>query len=100
MRSSHPRSPIDHRSDSSKSQILVNSGASYCLNFFLCYIPNLPEHTCLMTKEGKKKVKSNASSTPKYITSDGDTLSSDDDIPRDDNMSSDDDSLPNELFRN
>jgi uncharacterized protein involved in exopolysaccharide biosynthesis len=30
-----------------------------------------------MTKEGKKKVKFNISSSPKYITSDEDTLSSD-----------------------
>jgi hypothetical protein len=62
--------------------------------------PNLPRHTCLMAKEGKKKVKSNASSSPKYVTSDEDTLSSDDDIPSDDNMSSDDDdSLHNKLLR-
>jgi uncharacterized protein involved in exopolysaccharide biosynthesis len=53
-----------------------------------------------MEKESKKKVKSNASSSPKYVTSDEDTLSSDDDIPSDGNMSSDDDdSLPNELLR-
>jgi hypothetical protein len=53
-----------------------------------------------MAKESKKKVKSNASSSPKYVTSDEDTLSSDDDIPSDGNMSSDDDdSLPNELLR-
>jgi hypothetical protein len=62
--------------------------------------PNLPRHTCLMAKEDKKMVKSNASSSPKYVTSDEYTLSSDDDIPSDDNMSSDDDdSLPNELLR-
>jgi hypothetical protein len=62
--------------------------------------PNLPKHTCLMAKEGKQKVISNASSSPKYVTNDEDTLSSDNDIPSDDNMSSDDnDSLPNELLR-
>jgi hypothetical protein len=30
-----------------------------------------------MAKEGRKKVKSNTSSSPKYVTSDKDTLSSD-----------------------
>jgi hypothetical protein len=49
----------------------------------------------LMGKESKKKVKTNAHSSPKYIISDEDTLSSDD------NASSDDhDSLPNELLKN
>jgi hypothetical protein len=42
-----------------------------------------------MTKEGKKKVKTDAPSSPKYITSDKDTLSSDDDG-----------SLPSELCKN
>jgi hypothetical protein len=42
---------------------------------------NLSKHTCLMAKEDKKKVKTNASSSPKYISSDKDTLSSDDDEP-------------------
>jgi hypothetical protein len=32
-----------------------------------------------MAKEGKKKVKINAHSSPKYVTSDEDTLSNDDD---------------------
>jgi hypothetical protein len=41
-----------------------------------------------MAKEGKKKIKINTPSSPKYITSDEDTLSSDDD-----------DSLPSELFK-
>jgi hypothetical protein len=49
-----------------------------------------------MDKEGKMKVKTNAPSSPKYVTSDEDTLSSDDD-----NVSSDDDdSLPSELCKN
>jgi hypothetical protein len=39
--------------------------------------PKLSKHTCLMAKEGRKKVKSNTSSSPKYVTSDEDTLSSD-----------------------
>jgi hypothetical protein len=47
------------------------------------------KYTCLMTKEGKKKVKTNTSSSPKYVTCDKDTLSSDDD-----------DSLPSELRKN
>jgi hypothetical protein len=57
--------------------------------------PNLSKHRCLMAKEGKKKVKPDAPSTP-YVTSDEHTLSSDDD-----NASSDgDDSLPSELCKN
>jgi HSP90 family molecular chaperone len=57
--------------------------------------PNLPKHTCLMVKEDKKKVKTNAPSSLKYITSDEDTLSS-----GDDNVSSDDDdSLSSELCK-
>jgi hypothetical protein len=43
-----------------------------------------------MTKKGKKKVKTDAPSSPKYVTSDEDTISSDDD----------DDSLPSELCKN
>jgi hypothetical protein len=57
--------------------------------------PNLPKHTCLMAKESKKKIKSKASSSPKYITSDEDTLLSDNYISSDD-----DDSLPSELVKN
>jgi hypothetical protein len=34
MRSSHPRSLIDHQSNGSKSQILVNSGAPVQTYFF------------------------------------------------------------------
>jgi hypothetical protein len=47
-----------------------------------------------MTKESKKKVKSKASSSPKYVTSDEDTLSSDNYASSDDN-----DSLPSELVK-
>jgi hypothetical protein len=49
--------------------------------------PNLSKHTCLMAKESKKKVKSKSSLSPKYVTSDEDSLynnnydSSDDDNP-------------------
>jgi hypothetical protein len=50
---------------------------------------NLSKHTCLMSKEGKNKVKIDAPSSLKYITSDKDTLSSDDD-----------DYLPSELCKN
>jgi hypothetical protein len=39
--------------------------------------PKLSKHTCLMSKEGRKKVKSNTSYSPMYVTSDEDTLSSD-----------------------
>jgi hypothetical protein len=57
--------------------------------------PNPSKHTCLMAKEGKKKVKTNAPSSPKYITSDEDTLSSDNNA-----FSDDDDSLSSELLKN
>jgi hypothetical protein len=36
--------------------------------------PKLSKHTCLMAKEGKKKVKSNTPSSPKYVTSDEDAF--------------------------
>jgi hypothetical protein len=36
--------------------------------------PKLSKHTCLMAKESKKKAKSNTPSSPKYVTSDDDTL--------------------------
>jgi hypothetical protein len=48
-----------------------------------------------MTKEGKKRVKSNTSSSPKYVTSDEDTLSSDNY-----KSSDDDNSFPSELMKN
>jgi hypothetical protein len=48
-----------------------------------------------MTKEGRKKVKSNVSSSPKYVTSDKNTLSSDNY-----NSSDDDNSLPSKLVKN
>jgi hypothetical protein len=57
--------------------------------------PNLSKHTCLMAKEGRKKVKSNTFSSPKYVTSDEDTLSSDNY-----DSSDDDNPLPNELVKN
>jgi hypothetical protein len=50
-------------------------------------------HASWQRKE-KKKVKSKASSSPKYITSDEDTLSSDNYASSDD-----DDSLPSELVK-
>jgi hypothetical protein len=39
--------------------------------------PNLSKYICLMVKEGTTKVKTNTSSSPKYVTSNKDTLSSD-----------------------
>jgi hypothetical protein len=58
--------------------------------------PKFSKHTCLMTKEGKKKVKSNASSSSssKYVMSDEDTLSSDNYASSDD-----DESLPSEFVK-
>jgi hypothetical protein len=57
--------------------------------------PKLSKHTCLMIEEGRKKVKSNASSSPKYVTSDEDTPSSDNY-----DTSDDDNPLPSELVKN
>jgi hypothetical protein len=57
--------------------------------------PNLLKHTCLMAKESKRKVKSKAFSSLKYVTSDKDTLSSDNYASSDD-----DDSLPSKLVKN
>jgi hypothetical protein len=56
--------------------------------------PKLSKHTCLMAKEGRKKVKSNISSCSKYVTSDEDTLSSDNY-----DSSDDDNPLPSELMK-
>jgi hypothetical protein len=55
----------------------------------------LSKHTYLMAKEGRKKVKSNTSSSLKYVTSDENTLSSDNYDSNDDNKS-----LPSELMKN
>jgi hypothetical protein len=55
----------------------------------------LSKHTCLMANEGKKKVKSNTPSSPKYVTSDEDTLSSDNY-----DSSDDDNPVPSELVKN
>jgi hypothetical protein len=57
--------------------------------------PKLSKHICLMAKEGRKKVKSNTSSSPKYVTSDKDTLSSDNY-----DSSDDDNPLPSEYVKN
>jgi hypothetical protein len=59
------------------------------------HFPKLSKHTCLMAKEGRKKVKSNSSFSPKYVTSDEDTLSSDNY-----DSSDDDNPLPSELVKN
>jgi hypothetical protein len=58
--------------------------------------PKLSNHTCLLAKEDKKKVKYNTPSSPKYVTSDEDMLSSDD---NDDDASSDGDSHPSEFCK-
>jgi hypothetical protein len=57
--------------------------------------PKLSKHTYLMAKEDRKKVKSNTPSSPMYITSDEDTLSSDHY-----DSSDDDNPLPSELVKN
>jgi hypothetical protein len=48
-----------------------------------------------MAKKGKKKVKTSAPSSPKYVSGDEDTLSSDNDIT----SSDDDESLPIEFCK-
>jgi hypothetical protein len=48
-----------------------------------------------MVQEGRKKVKSNTSSSPKYVISDKDILSSDNY-----DSSDDDNSFPSELIKN
>jgi hypothetical protein len=70
--------------------IVINGKASSNKSLF----PKFSKHICLMAKEGRKKVKSNTSSFLKYVTSDEDTLSSD-------NYDSinDDKSLPGELMK-
>jgi hypothetical protein len=57
--------------------------------------PKLSKHKWLMAKEGREKIKSNTPSSPKYITSDKDTLSSDNY-----DSSDDDNPLPSELVKN
>jgi hypothetical protein len=57
--------------------------------------PKLSKHTCLMEKEGRKKIKSNIPSSPKYVTSDEDTISSDNY-----DSSDDDNPLSSELVKN
>jgi hypothetical protein len=55
----------------------------------------LSKNTCLMANEGRKRVKFNTSSSPKYVTSDEDTLSNDNY-----DSSDDDNPLPSELVKN
>jgi hypothetical protein len=55
----------------------------------------LSKYTCLMAKEGKNKVKSNTSFSLNYVTSDEDTLSSDNY-----DSSDDDNPHPSELVKN
>jgi hypothetical protein len=57
--------------------------------------PKLSKHTCLMVKKGRKKVKSNTSYFPKYVTSDEDTFSSDNY-----EFSDDDNPFSSELLKN
>jgi hypothetical protein len=57
--------------------------------------PKISKHTCLMAKEGRKNVKFNTPSSPKYVTSDENTLSSDNY-----DSSDDDNHFPSELVKN
>jgi hypothetical protein len=75
-------------SSESKSDDLATIAIKGKVSSSKSLFPNLSKHTCLVAKEGKKKVKTNAPSSPMYITSDEDTLSSDDD-----------NSLPSELLK-
>jgi hypothetical protein len=71
--------------------IAINDKASSNKSLF----PKLSKHTCLMVKEYRKKVKFNTSSSLKYVTSDEDTLSSDNYDSSDDNKP-----LPSEHVKN
>jgi hypothetical protein len=71
--------------------IVIKSKASSSKSLF----PKLSKYTCLMTKECRKNVKSNASSSLKYVTRDEDTLFSDNY-----DSSDDDKPLPSELMKN
>jgi hypothetical protein len=71
--------------------IIIKSKASSSKSLF----PKLSKYTCLMTKECRKNVKSNASSSLKYVTRDEDTLFSDNY-----DSSDDDKPLPSELMKN
>jgi hypothetical protein len=82
-------------SSKSKSDDLVTIAIKGKASSSNSLFPNLSKHTCLMVKEDRKKVKTNAPSSPKYITSDEDTLSSDNNVSSDD-----DDSLPSEVLKN
>jgi hypothetical protein len=55
---------------------------------------NHSKHTCLMAEGDKEKLKTNTSSSPKYVSSDEDTLSSEND------SSDDDEPQPGELYKN
>jgi hypothetical protein len=59
------------------------------------FFPKLSQHTCLMAKKGRKKIKFNTHSFPKYVTSDEDTLSSDNY-----DSSDNDKPLPSKLVKN
>jgi hypothetical protein len=71
--------------------IAIKGKISSSMSLFL----KLSKHTCLMAKEGRKMVKSNTPSSPKYVTSDEDTLSS-----HNCDSSDDDNSLPSKLVKN
>ena len=71
--------------------IAINGKTSSSKSLF----PKLSKHTCLMAKKGRKKVKSNTPSSLMYVTSDEDTLCSDNY-----NSSDDDNSLSSELVKN
>jgi hypothetical protein len=60
-----------------KSVDLVTIAIKCKVSLSKSLFPKLSSHTCLMTKEDKKKIKYNASSSLKYITSDEDIIFSD-----------------------
>jgi hypothetical protein len=73
------------------STITIKGKASSSKSLF----PKLSKHTCLMAKEGRKKLKSTTPSSLKYVTSDEDTLSSDNY-----DSSDNDKPIPSELVKN
>jgi hypothetical protein len=81
-------------SSESKSDDLATTAIEGKASSSKSLFPKLSKHTCLMAKEGKKKVKFNASSALKYVTSDEDTLSIDNY-----ESSDDDNTLPSKFVK-
>jgi hypothetical protein len=88
------RTKSDESSESESDEVATTAIEGKTLSSKSLF-PKLSKHTCLMAKEGRKKVKYNTSSSPKYVTSDEDTIYSDNYDSSDDNMP-----LSSELVKN